>query len=543
MAKQLKYDSEAKEKILRGVNALEKAVSVTLGPCGRNVIIDEYGSIHSTKDGVTVAKAITLKDPFENLGANAIKEVAEKSNSRVGDGTTTSTLLAAQIYRNGLKYVNVGANATQIKNGIKKAADHAIETVKSNSIKISSKEDIKRVAIVSANGDEKIGEMIADVMDKIGSDGTIKVENGNGTEMTSKIVEGMVIDESYASPYMITDTNTMEADLENPYVMIVNSKLSNIKEMVPALQDISQSGSPLFIIADDYAEDVLGSLIMNKIQGRLNSVAIKSPSYGDNRKAILNDIAILCGGQVIASETGVKLQNATLQSGIIGRAKRIIVTKDNTVIMGGCGEPSKIEERVVSLRTQIENSNSEFECNKLRERLAKLTSGIGVISVGATTEAERKELRDRVDDAFCAAKAAIKGGIVAGGGVALLSINKSLASFADSLLGDEKIGAMILQQSLSEPCRKIVENAGLDAGYVVNKILDSNESNYGYDALHGQYVNMLDAGIIDPTDVVVNEIQNASSVAGLLLTTEALIVEEVKESHNCGCAQPQMPMM
>lgn len=543
MAKQLKYDSEAKEKILRGVNALEKAVSVTLGPCGRNVIIDEYGSIHSTKDGVTVAKAITLKDPFENLGANAIKEVAEKSNSRVGDGTTTSTLLAAQIYRNGLKYVNVGANATQIKNGIKKAADHAIETVKSNSIKISSKEDIKRVAIVSANGDEKIGEMIADVMDKIGSDGTIKVENGNGTEMTSKIVEGMVIDESYASPYMITDTNTMEADLENPYVMIVNSKLSNIKEMVPALQDISQSGSPLFIIADDYAEDVLGSLIMNKIQGRLNSVAIKSPSYGDNRKAILNDIAILCGGQVIASETGVKLQNATLQSGIIGRAKRIIVTKDNTVIMGGCGEPSKIEERVVSLRTQIENSNSEFECNKLRERLAKLTSGIGVISVGATTEAERKELRDRVDDAFCAAKAAIKGGIVAGGGVALLSINKSLASFADSLLGDEKIGAMILQQSLSEPCRKIVENAGLDAGYVVNKILDSNESNYGYDALHGQYVNMIDAGIIDPTDVVVNEIQNASSVAGLLLTTEALIVEEVKESHNCGCAQPQMPMM
>lgn len=282
---------------------------------------------------------------------------------------------------------------------------------------------------------------------------------------------------------------------------------------------------------------------MNKIQGRLNSVAIKSPSYGDNRKAILNDIAILCGGQVIASETGVKLQNATLQSGIIGRAKRIIVTKDNTVIMGGCGEPSKIEERVVSLRTQIENSNSEFECNKLRERLAKLTSGIGVISVGATTEAERKELRDRVDDAFCAAKAAIKGGIVAGGGVALLSINKSLASFADSLLGDEKIGAMILQQSLSEPCRKIVENAGLDAGYVVNKILDSNESNYGYDALHGQYVNMIDAGIIDPADVVVNEIQNASSVAGLLLTTEALIVEEVKESHNCGCAQPQMPMM
>ena len=545
MAKQIIYDSEAKEKILAGVNKLEKAVSATLGPCGKNVIIDEYGAIHSTKDGVSVAKSIVLKDKFENLGANAIKEVAEKSNDRVGDGTTTSTLLAAAIYRNGLKYVNVGANATQVKNGIKKAADFIVNNIKTASQDICTKEHIEEVATVSANGDKAIGSMIAEVMDKIGKDGTIKVENGNGTEMTSKIVEGMVIDQSYASPYMVTATETMEAELENPFVLIANKKLSNIQELLPALQSISQTGRPIFVIADDYAEDILATMVMNKLRG-LNICAIKSPSYGDNRKAILNDIATLCGGRVVSDETGTRLENAVVESGILGQAKKVLVTKDNTVIFDGAGAKDQIEARAESLRKQISNCKENYEKEKLQERLAKLTSGIGVISVGATTEAERKELRDRVDDAFFASKAAIRSGIVIGGGAALLRAKKALDNWNETnvlgeLVGDEKIGVKILCDSLEAPIRKILENAGIDASMIVAKLLDTNDANCGYDVLTKKFVNMIEAGIIDPTEVVVNEVQNAASVSGLLLTTDALIVEEPEEKH--ACAQPQMPMM
>ena len=545
MAKQIIYDSEAKEKILAGVNKLEKAVSATLGPCGKNVIIDEYGAIHSTKDGVSVAKSIVLKDKFENLGANAIKEVAEKSNDRVGDGTTTSTLLAAAIYRNGLKYVNVGANATQVKNGIKKAADFIVKNIKTASQDICTKEHIEEVATVSANGDKAIGSMIAEVMDKIGKDGTIKVENGNGTEMTSKIVEGMVIDQSYASPYMVTATETMEAELENPFVLIANKKLSNIQELLPALQSISQTGRPIFVIADDYAEDILATMVMNKLRG-LNICAIKSPSYGDNRKAILNDIATLCGGRVVSDETGTRLENAVVESGILGQAKKVLVTKDNTVIFDGAGAKDQIEARAESLRKQIANCKENYEKEKLQERLAKLTSGIGVISVGATTEAERKELRDRVDDAFFASKAAIRSGIVIGGGAALLRAKKALDNWNETnvlgeLVGDEKIGVKILCDSLEAPIRKILENAGIDSSMVVAKILDADKPNVGYDVLTKQFVDMIEAGIIDPTEVVVNEVQNAASVSGLLLTTDALIVEEPEEKH--ACAQPQMPMM
>ncbi len=554
MAKQIIYDTNAKEKILAGVNKLERAVSSTLGPCGRNVIIDEYGSIHSTKDGVTVAKSITLKDPFENLGANAIKEVASKSNDKVGDGTTTSTLLAAAIYKNGLKYVNFGSNSTMIKNGIKKASEVVIEYVKKNSTKITSKEDIEKVATVSANGDKMIGTMIADVMDKIGNDGTIKVENGNGTEMTSKIVEGMVIDQSYASPYMVTNSDTMEAELENPFVLIANKKLANIQELLPSLQSISQTGRPIFVIADDFAEDILATMVMNKLRG-LNICAIKSPSFGDNRKQMLEDIAILCGGKVISDETGVKVESAVVGSDILGEAKRIVVNKENTVIFDGNGDDKELADRAQSLRAQIKACQSDYDKEKLQERLAKLTSGIGVISVGASTEAERKELRDRVDDAFSASKAALREGVVAGGGSTLLHAKKFLETHINgpfeggvkymSFVGDEKIGATILLQSLESPIKKILQNAGLDASYILNKILENdNTPNAGYNVVTGQYVDMIQDGILDPTEVVINEVQNASSIAGLLLTTDALIVEEPAEKgQSCSCQQSQMPMM
>ena len=552
MAKDIIYDNVAKDKILVGVNKLEKAVSVTLGPCGKNVIIDEYGSIHSTKDGVTVAKSVVLKDAFENLGANAVKEVAQKSNDMVGDGTTTSTVLAAAIFKNGLKYVNVGANATQVKNGIRKAADMAVEVVKKNSIKISSKEDIERVATVSANGDQKIGKIIAEVMSKIGNDGTIKVEDGNTSDITSKIVEGMVIDQSYASPYMVTNAETMEVELENPWILLANKKLANLQEMVGSLNSVAQTGRPLLIIADDFADDVLGTLIFNRMKSGFVSVAVKSPSYGDNRKLMLEDIAILTGGKVISDETGIKIEDAVIESGIVGQAKRVIINKENTVIIDGVGSSEAIESRASALRTQIENCSEEYDKEKLQERLAKLTSGIGIISVGAVTKAEQKELRDRVDDAFSAAKAALKSGIVAGGGSALLNVKREVTDETDAFVGDEAIGANIFLNSLDAPIRKILENAGLDASYVVQKLLDSPEysANTGYDVLTNKYVNMVESGIIDPTEVVLNEIQNAASIAGLLLTTECLIVDEQLDKSGsssgscstCG-GHGSMPMM
>ena len=552
MAKDIIYDNVAKDKILVGVNKLEKAVSVTLGPCGKNVIIDEYGSIHSTKDGVTVAKSVVLKDAFENLGANAVKEVAQKSNDMVGDGTTTSTVLAAAIFKNGLKYVNVGANATQVKNGIRKAADMAVEVVKKNSIKISSKEDIERVATVSANGDQKIGKIIAEVMSKIGNDGTIKVEDGNTSDITSKIVEGMVIDQSYASPYMVTNAETMEVELENPWILLANKKLANLQEMVGSLNSVAQTGRPLLIIADDFADDVLGTLIFNRMKSGFVSVAVKSPSYGDNRKFMLEDIAILTGGKVISDETGIKIEDAVIESGIVGQAKRVIINKENTVIIDGVGSSEAIESRASALRTQIENCSEEYDKEKLQERLAKLTSGIGIISVGAVTKAEQKELRDRVDDAFSAAKAALKSGIVAGGGSALLNVKREVTDETDAFVGDEAIGANIFLNSLDAPIRKILENAGLDASYVVQKLLNSPEysANTGYDVLTNKYVNMVESGIIDPTEVVLNEIQNAASIAGLLLTTECLIVDEQLDKSGsssgscstCG-GHGSMPMM
>lgn len=531
MAKILMYDTEAKKKILVGVEKLERAVATTLGPCGKNVIINEYGQIHSTRDGVTVAKAVTLKDEFENLGANAIKEVAEKSNSRCGDGTTSSTILASSIYKNGLKYVSFGSNSTQIKNGIKMAADRAVAHIKKIAKPISTKEEIKRVATVSANHDGEIGEIISEVMSKIGKDGTIKIEDGNTMELHSKIVEGMVIDQSYVSPYMITNAETGEAELDNPYILVANKELKDIQEILPVLQSVAQTKSPLLIIADKVQEDLIATFIVNRMRTGFTVVAVKSPSYGDSRKAILEDIATLCGGRVVSDESGTKLSNAVPEVGILGRASRVIVNPESTVIIGGAGDPAKVEERAKSIRHAIEEeTTSEYDKGQLKERLAKLTSGIGIISVGATTEAERKEKRDRVDDAFAASKAAVRGGIVPGGGVALLLAKRALASWMleTEFSGDEGIGARILFDSLDAPAKKILENAGEDSSLIVGKLNESDDGQ-GYNVLTKEYVDMIEDGVVDPAEVVINEIQNASSVSGLLLTTDCLIVEEPKK--------------
>jgi len=537
MSKTIIYDSTAKEKILAGVNKLEKAVTCTLGPAGKNVIIDEYGTIHSTRDGVTVAKSISLKDKFENMGVNAVREVAEKSADRVGDGTTTSTLLAATIFRNGLKYVSLGSNATQVKNGIKKAAEKAVEIVKASAKKIESSEDLKKVAVVSANGDEKIGEIISDIMGKIGNDGTIKVENGSGIDLTSKIVEGMVIDKSYESPYMVSNPETMEAELDNPWILIVDKKIAHVQDVLGCLQTVTKSGRPLLVIAESYADEFLATAVMNRMRGTLNLVAITSPSYGDNRRNILDDIAVLTGGKVVSDKTGIKFEHALAGSGVLGTAQRVVVNKTSTIIIGGGGARDAVEGRAEGLRRQIGASQDRFEREKLQERLARLTSGIGIITVGATTEAERKELRDRVDDAFCASKAAIRGGIVPGGGVALLNAMRVLDKLYEkgspderALIGDEIVGVKILCDSLDAPIRKILDNAGLDSSLIVGKLLeDAGSDGRGYNVLTREYVDMIESGIIDPTEVVTNEVVNAASVASLLLTTDALVADEPEE--------------
>lgn len=537
MSKAVIYDSAAKEKILAGVNKLEKAVTCTLGPAGKNVIIDEFGSIHSTRDGVTVAKSIVLKDRFENLGVNAIREVAEKSADRVGDGTTTSTLLAATIFRNGLKYVSLGSNATQIKNGIKKAAEKAVDIVNALAKKITSPGELKKVAIVSANGDEKIGSVISEIMGKIGNDGTIKVENGSGIDLTSKIVEGMVIDKSYESPYMISNPETMEAELDNPWILIVDKKIAHVQDVLGCLQTVTKTGRPLLVIAESYADEFLATAVMNRMRGTLNTVAITSPSYGENRRNILDDIAILTGGKVVSDKTGVKFEHALAGSSVLGTAQRVVVNKTSTIIIGGGGEAKAVADRAASLRSQIASTQDQYDKSKLEERLARLTSGIGVITVGATTEAERKELRDRVDDAFCASKAAIRSGIVPGGGVALLNAMQKLDLAYEKgtedykkLVGDELIGVKILCDSLDAPIRKILDNAGLDSSLIVGKLVeDKQRPGRGYNVLTREYADMIESGIIDPAEVVTNEIINAASVASLLLTTDALVVDEPEE--------------
>lgn len=547
MSKILKYDSEVREAILTGVQKLEKAVASTLGPRGRTVLIDEGYGVHVTKDGVTVANSISLKDPYENMGVKVVQEVASKTNSMVGDGTTTSTVLAAAIYKNGIKQVAMGANPVLIKNGIDKAANYVIETIKKEAKKISTKEEIKQVAIVSANGDEEIGETIAEVMSKIGNDGTIKVEDGNTTTMQSKIVEGMQFDKGYISPYFITN-DKMEADLDHPFILLADKKLSNFQDMLLTLQQVSQAGKPLLIIAEDVEGEALSTLVMNKLRG-FPVCAVKSPSFGENRKAILNDIAILTNGKVVSEETGVTFNDAVPTTGVLGSAKRVIVTKDNTTIIDGLGDKSLIDQRVNELKTQIETTQDDYEANKLKERLAKLAGGVGIIQVGAQTEAELKEKKDRVDDAFNATKAAVKEGVVAGGGAALLYAKCQLDGWNEKKLfgdisQDEKIGVSILCDSLEAPIRKICENAGEDGSLIVAKLLESAEDaskNIGYNVLTKKYVDMIDTGIVDPCLVTVSAIKNAASIASLLLTTDCMIANEPEPKTSA--APQQMPMM
>lgn len=552
MAKLLKYDTEARESILTGVCKLEKAVASTLGPRGRTVLINDRGYVHCTKDGVTVANSITLKDPFEDMGVSVLQEAASKTNSMVGDGTTTSTVLAAAIFKNGLKHVAMGTNAVQLKSGIDKAAAKVIEYITSKAKTISTKEEIKQVAVISANGDEEIGEVIADVMAKIGNDGTIKVEDGNTTTMTSKIVDGMQFDRGYISPYFISNEK-FEANLEAPFILIANKKISNIQDLLAPLQAVSKTGKPLLIIADDIEGEAIQTLVMNKLRG-FKLCAVKSPSYGDNRKAILDDIAVLVGATVVSEDTGVTFASAIPGSDVLGMAKQVIVTQENTTIVDGLGNKTTIDTRVNSLRQQIKLTEDEFTLRQLKERLAKLAGGVGIIQVGAQTEAELKEKKDRVDDAFNATKAAIKGGIVAGGGAILLEAKHNIdtQTMFKGCLDSEMSGVEIFLAALEAPTRRICENAGIDASLIVSTILSDADllskvytgpiQNIGYNVLTKKFTDMIDAGIIDPCLVTVSAIQNAASIAGLLLTTDCLICEDMTNVPT-GQPSPQPGMM
>ena len=522
-AKQMKYEGDARQAILAGVGKLAKAVATTLGPSGRNVIIDKkFGSPQITKDGVTVAKEIELPDPFENMGAQMVREVASKTNDVAGDGTTTATILGEAIYREGLKNVTAGANPQAIKRGIDKAAAAATEAIAKLAKKVSTSDEIAQVATVSANGDTEIGAIIADAMDKVGKDGTITVEDGKTTETTSDVVEGMQFDKGYLSPYFVTAAESMECVLDNPYVLIYEKKISNLNDMLPLLQGVAKSGKPLLIIAEDVEGEALATLVVNKLRGTLQICAVKAPGFGDRRKEMLKDIAILTGGQVISEDLGIKLENVTVDQ--LGKAKRVTVDKENTTIVEGAGKSSDIQARVGEIKHQIETTSSDYDREKLQERLAKLAGGVAVIKVGAQTEAAMKEKKDRVDDALHATRAAVEEGIVAGGGVALVRCQKAVEKCAAALTGDEKIGAEILGRAMEAPLRQLVANAGLEAALIVEKV-KGEKGNVGYDVASGEFVDLVKAGILDPAKVTRTALQNAASIAGLLLTTECMVTE------------------
>ena len=522
-AKQMKYEGDARQAILAGVGKLAKAVATTLGPSGRNVIIDKkFGSPQITKDGVTVAKEIELPDPFENMGAQMVREVASKTNDVAGDGTTTATILGEAIYREGLKNVTAGANPQAIKRGIDKAAAAATEAIAKLAKKVSTSDEIAQVATVSANGDTEIGAIIADAMDKVGKDGTITVEDGKTTETTSDVVEGMQFDKGYLSPYFVTAAESMECVLDNPYVLIYEKKISNLNDMLPLLQGVAKSGKPLLIIAEDVEGEALATLVVNKLRGTLQICAVKAPGFGDRRKEMLKDIAILTGGQVISEDLGIKLESVTVDQ--LGKAKRVTVDKENTTIVEGAGKSSDIQARVGEIKHQIETTTSDYDREKLQERLAKLAGGVAVIKVGAQTEAAMKEKKDRVDDALHATRAAVEEGIVAGGGVALVRCQKAVEKCAAELAGDEKIGAEILGRAMEAPLRQLVANAGLEAALIVEKV-KSEKGNVGYDVASGEFVDLVKAGILDPAKVTRTALQNAASIAGLLLTTECMVTE------------------
>ncbi|MHB1646753.1 MAG: chaperonin GroEL [bacterium] len=531
MAKDIKFSQEARSLILEGVNTLADAVKVTLGPKGRNVVIEKsFGSPNITKDGVTVAKEIDLADKFANMGAQMVKEVASKTSDTAGDGTTTATVLAQAIYREGIKLVAAGASPISIKRGIDKAVDVIVKELKTMSKPIANQKEIAQVGTISANNDETIGNIIAEAMDKVGKEGVITVEEAKSMETTLEVVEGMQFDRGYLSPYFVTDSERMECVLDDPYILIHEKKISAMKDLLPILEQIAKAGKPFIILAEEVEGEALATLVVNKLRGTLNCCAVKAPGFGDRRKAMLEDIAILTGGQVISEDLGIKLESITLKD--LGRAKRVTVDKDNSTIIDGAGSKTDIEKRVKQIRAQIEESSSDYDKEKLQERLAKLIGGVAVINVGAATETEMKEKKARVEDALHATRAAVEEGIVPGGGVALLRASKSL----DKLKGsnnDEDHGISIIKRAVQEPLRMISENAGVEASIVVDKVLN-NTGSFGYNAAADKYEDLIAAGIIDPTKVERTALQNAASVSSLMLTTEAMIVEKPEDKDKGG---------
>ncbi len=523
MAKQILYNEEARKALEAGVDALANTVKLTLGPKGRNVVLDKkYGAPLITNDGVTIAKEIELKDPFQNMGAQLIKEVSVKTNDVAGDGTTTAAVLAQAMIKEGLKNVAAGANPMMIKRGISKATDYVVEELSAISKPVNDKQDIANVASISA-GDEKIGQLISEAMEKVGKDGVITVDEGKTMKTELSVVEGMQFDRGYVSAYLVTNTDKMEAELDSPYVLITDKKIANLQEILPILEQLAKTGQRLLIIAEDVEGDALASLVVNKLKGVLNCVAVKAPGYGDKRKAMLQDIAILTGGQVVSEELGMELKDATLRE--LGRAKLVKVDKDHTVIVGGAGDQDEIKARVNSIKMQIKETTSDYDREKLQERLAKLAGGVAVINVGAATEIEMKETKLRIEDALSATRAAVEEGIVPGGGIALLSVINKVTDKIKDLSGDELTGAKIVVKSLEAPIRQIAQNCGVDGGVVVNTVVTKNEANFGYDALKDTYCDMAKSGIIDPTKVTRTALQNAASVASVLLTTEALVTD------------------
>ena len=526
MAKEIKFYEDARKGMEAGINKLSNTVKVTLGPKGRNVVLDKkFGAPLITNDGVTIAREIELEDPYENMGAQLVKEVATKTNDVAGDGTTTATLLAQAIIREGLKNVAAGANPMIIQKGIKKAVEKAVEGIKEFSKPVETKESIAQVASISA-ADEEVGKLISDAMEKVGKDGVITVEESRSMGTTLEVVEGMQFDRGYVSPYMVTNTEKMEAELEDPYILITDKKITNIQEVLPVLEQIVQQGKPLLIIADDVEGEAMATLVVNKLRGTFNCVAVKAPAFGDRRKDMLQDIAILTGGTVISEDLGYELKETSIE--MLGRARRVTVGKELTVIVNGAGEQSAIEERIALIRSQIEISDSEYDRDKLQERLAKLAGGVAVIQVGAATETELKERKLRIEDALAATRAAVEEGIVPGGGTVLLNVIPKVKALLEETNGDEKTGVNIIVKALEEPVRQIAINAGLEGSVIVENVKNA-EVGVGFDALNEKYVNMLESGIVDPTKVTRSALQNASSVASMVLTTEAAVADVTKD--------------
>ena len=528
MAKDIIYGEEARKSLQAGIDKLADTVKITLGPKGRNVVLDrKFGSPLITNDGVTIAKEIELENAFENMGAQLVKEVATKTNDAAGDGTTTATLLAQALIREGMKNIAAGANPMIVKKGMAKAVDAAVEAIKANSKDIDGSADIERVAAVSS-ADEAVGKLIAEAMEKVTSDGVITIEESKTAETYSEVVEGMQFDRGYITPYMVTDTDKMEAVIDDAYILITDKKISSIQEVLPLLEQIVQSGKKLVIIAEDVEGEALSTLIVNKLRGTFTCVAVKAPGFGDRRKEMLRDIAILTGGEVITEELGLELKEATMEQ--LGRAKQVKITKENTIIVDGQGDKKAIKDRIGQIKSQIEVTTSDFDKEKLQERLAKLSGGVAVIKVGAATEVEMKEKKLRIEDALAATKAAVEEGIVAGGGTALINAMPSVTKLTASLSGDEKTGAQIVLRALEEPVRQIAANAGLEGSVIIDKIVRSRKVGYGFDAYNETYVDMIPAGIVDPTKVTRSALQNAASVAAMVLTTESLVADIKEET-------------